>query len=130
MCSSDLTHETIASFFPSDPPQFYTVPFSLHDKTKVCAWLEAAGFEDIEAHSVTRIGMSPSAAEAAIGLIEGNPVYSAIMDRRPEALTDIKAAVITNLAAQLGDHPLRCHLRALVFSTRRPSRDKRHYARF
>ena len=125
-----ITHETIASFFPSDPPQFYTVPFSLHDKTKVCAWLEAAGFEDIEAHSVTRIGMSPSAAEAAIGLIEGNPVYSAIMDRRPEALTDIKAAVITNLAAQLGDHPLRCHLRALVFSTRRPSRDKRHYARF
>lgn len=115
-----ITHETIASFFPSDPPQFYTVPFSLHDKTKVCAWLEAAGFEDIEAHSVTRIGMSPSAAEAAIGLIEGNPVYTAIMDRRPEALTDIKAAVITNLAAQLGDHPLRCHLRALVFSTRRP----------
>jgi ubiquinone/menaquinone biosynthesis C-methylase UbiE len=115
-----ITHETIASFFPADPPQFYTVPFSLHDKTMVCAWLEAAGFEDIESHSVTMIGVSPSAAEAAIGLIEGNPVYTAIMDRRPEVLTDIKAAVITNLAAQLGDHPLRCNLRALVFSTRRP----------
>lgn len=115
-----ITHETIASFFPSDPPQFYTVPFSLHDKAKVCVWLEAAGFKDIESHSVTGIGKSPSAAEAAIGLIEGNPIYTAIMERRPEALTEIKAAVITNLAAQLGDHPLRCHLRALVFSVRRP----------
>jgi ubiquinone/menaquinone biosynthesis C-methylase UbiE len=115
-----ITHETVTSFFPSDPPQFYTVPFSLHDKARVCAWLEAAGFEEIESHSVRRIGISPSAAEAAIGLIEGNPVYNAIMDRRPEALGDIKAAVITNLAAQLGDHPLRCHLRALVFSARRP----------
>ena len=24
-----ITHETVATFFPSDPPQFYTVPFSL-----------------------------------------------------------------------------------------------------
>jgi ubiquinone/menaquinone biosynthesis C-methylase UbiE len=118
-----ITHETITSFFPSDPPQFYTVPFSLHDKGKVCAWLEAAGFRDIEAESVTRVGMSPSASAAAIGLVEGNPVYTAIMERRPEALVEIKAAVITKLAAQLGDHPLRTPLRAHVFSSRRPARE-------
>ncbi len=115
-----ITHETIASFFPSDPPQFYTVPFSLHDTAPVRAWLEAAGFEGIESHSVTKVGISPSTAEAAIGLVEGNPVRVAIIDRRPEALAGIKAAVITNLAAQLGDHPLRCHLRASIFSARRP----------
>ncbi len=115
-----ITHETIATFFPSDPPQFYTVPFSLHDKAQVCAWLEAAGFEDIESHTVRGVGTSPSAAEATIGLVEGNPVYGAIMDRRPAALAEIKAAVVANLAAQLGDHPLRCDLRAHVFSARRP----------
>ncbi len=115
-----ITHETIASFFPSDPPQFYTVPFSLHDKAQVRAWLEAAGFGDVESHTVTMVGVSPSAAEAAIGLIEGNPVYGAIMARRPEALADIKAAVASNLAAQLGDHPLRSNRRAIVFSARRP----------
>jgi ubiquinone/menaquinone biosynthesis C-methylase UbiE len=114
-----ITHETIASFFPSEPPQFYTVPFSLHDKARVCAWLEAAGFHHIETHSAPGTGISPSAAEAVIGLIEGNPVYTAIMDRRPEALTEIKAALIKNLTAQFGDHPLRCNLRALVFSTQR-----------
>ena len=117
-----ITHETVTSFFPSDPPQFYTVPSSLHDKAKVYAWLEAAGFENIESHSVARVGMSPSAAEAAIGLVEGNPVYIAIMDRRPEALADITAAVITNLAAQLGDLPLRCPRARSSFRPGGPSR--------
>ena len=114
-----IAHEMIASFFPSDPPQFYTVPFSLHDKTQTCVWLEASDFKHIESYSVPRVGMSPSAEEATIGLVEGNPVGTAIMDRRPEALADIKAAVATNLATELGDHPLRGLLRALVFSSRR-----------
>ena len=65
------------------------------------------------------MGESPSAAEAATGLVEGNPVYGAIMERRPEALPDIKAAVARNLAAELGDHPVRCRLRAHVFTARR-----------
>jgi len=55
-----------------------------------------------------------------LGQSKGNPVAIAIMDRRPEALADIKAAVATNLATELGDRPLRCPLRALVFSSRRP----------
>jgi len=42
------------------------------------------------------------------------------MERRPSALADIKAAVATNLAAALGDHPLRCPLHSVFFSARRP----------
>jgi ATP phosphoribosyltransferase regulatory subunit HisZ len=42
------------------------------------------------------------------------------MERRPEALPDIKAAVARNVAAELGDHPVRCALRAHVFTARRP----------
>jgi len=117
---AQITHETVTSFFASDPPQFMRVPHSLHDAAQVCAWLDAAGFEDAESRPVSMTGVSPSAAEAAIGICEGSPLYTIIMDRRPEALTEIKAALATNLAAQLGDHPLRCHSRALVFSARRP----------
>ncbi len=40
-----------------------------------------------------------------MGESKGNPVAIAIMDRRPEALADIKAAVATNLATELGDRP-------------------------
>ena len=68
-----------------------------------------------------KVGQSPSAADAAIGLVEGNPVLGTIMERRPEALPDIKAAVARNIAAELGDHPVRSPLRAHVFTARRPA---------
>jgi len=116
-----ITHETVSTFFPSDPPQFYTIPFSLHDPEVVRRLLDGAGFVDVQWERLDRTGVSPSAAEAAIGLIEGNPIYLAIMERRPAALADIKAAVARNVAAALGDHPLRCPLRTIVFSARRPA---------
>jgi hypothetical protein len=116
-----ITHETVATFFPSDPPQFYTIPFSLHDTTQVSGWLTAAGFEHVEPVSVAQVGESPSAADAATGLIEGNPIAAAIAERRAGAVPEVKAAVTRNLAADLGDdRPLRCALRAFVFSARRP----------
>jgi hypothetical protein len=115
-----ITHETAASFFPSDPPQFYTVPFSLHDTARVSTWLRQAGFEDVEPVAVERTGESPSAADAAIGLVDGNPLCVEIMDRRPEALGEVRAAVAKNLAAQLGDRPMRTPLHAFFFVARKP----------
>ena len=114
-----ITHETVAAFFPTDPPQFYTIPYSLHDATLVRGWLEAAGFADIRSERVEKAGTSPSAADAAIGLLQGNPIYLAIVERRASALPDIEAALATNLAAALGDRPLRCPLRTVFFSALR-----------
>jgi ubiquinone/menaquinone biosynthesis C-methylase UbiE len=115
-----ITHETVAGFFPTDPPQFYTVPFGLHQPETLRTLLGEAGFRQIEWAYVDKTGMSPSAADAATGLIEGNPILGAIMERRPEALPEIKKAVAAQIAAKLGDRPVRCSLRALVFSVRRP----------
>ena len=115
-----ITHETIAKFFPSDPPRFYTVPFSYHDPGVLASLLRDAGFADVRCERVAKEGQSPSATEAAIGLVEGNPVYGEIMQRRPEALAEIEAAVAANLARELGDRPLRAPLRALVATARRP----------
>jgi hypothetical protein len=117
-----ITHETLAAFFPSDPPQFYTVPFSLHDPTVVSRLLADAGFVDVRWERLEEVGESPSAPEAVIGLIEGNPIYLTIMERDPSALADIKAALVKSLVAALGDYPLRCHLRTVFFSARRPAR--------
>ena len=115
-----IAHDTIRAFFPDDPPQFYQVPFSLHDTAAVRGLLDAAGFADVASETVDRVGTSPSAADAATGLVEGNPVIGTIMERRPDALPDIKAAVARNIAAELGDHPVRAPLRAHVFTARRP----------
>jgi len=115
-----ITHETVAKFFPTDPPQFYTVPFGFHDPERIRRLLAEAGFGRIEWAYVEKTGTSPAAADAVTGLIEGNPIVGAIMERRPEALAEIKKAVAAQLAAQLGDRPVRCGLRAIVFSARRP----------
>jgi ubiquinone/menaquinone biosynthesis C-methylase UbiE len=115
-----ITHETVATFFPSDPPQFYTIPFSLHDVDVVTRWLGDSGFRDVEHERLEKVGTSPSAADAAIGLIEGNPIHQAILERRPAVLADIETAVARNLAAALGDRPLRCPLRTIFFTARRP----------
>jgi len=116
-----ITHETVGTFFPVDPPQFYTVPFSLHDTSGVRRLLDTAGFVDVTCVTLDKVGQSPSAADAATGLIDGNAIYEAIMARRPGSLADIKAAVARNVASELGDHPVRSPLRAHVFSARRPA---------
>lgn len=116
-----ITHDTVASFFRDDPPQFYAIPFSLHDVAVVRGFLDNAGFQGVESERLAATGTSPSAAEAAVGLIEGNPIYLAIMERRPSALADIEAAVAGQLASTLGDRPLRCPLKAIFFTGRRPA---------
>src|SRR5262249_38727840 len=60
------------------------------------------------------------AAEAAIGLIEGNPIAAAIVQRRADALEEVKQATAAAVAAELGDPPVRIPLHAVVFSARRP----------
>jgi ubiquinone/menaquinone biosynthesis C-methylase UbiE len=114
-----ITHETTGRFFPADPPSFYTVPFSLHDPVPLRTMLAEEGFERIEVTYVEKTGTSASAADAATGLIEGNPILDAIMARRPEALGDIKRATAAAIAAELGDPPARIPLHAIVLSARR-----------
>ena len=105
---------------PGDAPGFYTVPFSCHDTAVLESLLATAGFEAIRIERLALEGTSPSAADAAVGLIEGNPIFGEIMRRRPAALDDIKAAVAASLARELGDRPLRAPLRAVVATARRP----------
>ena len=41
-----IAHEVAARFFPADPPQFYSVPFSCHQIDPIKELLIAAGFGD------------------------------------------------------------------------------------
>ena len=61
-----ITHETLGTFFPDDPPRFYETPFSLHDTAVVRGLLDAAGFVDVDGVTVEKVGQSASAADAAI----------------------------------------------------------------
>jgi ubiquinone/menaquinone biosynthesis C-methylase UbiE len=62
-----LTHTTTASFFESDPPRFYEIPFSLYDADQLRSWMADAGFQNITVRPVDLPCVSPSAADAAKG---------------------------------------------------------------
>ena len=98
---------------------FYTVPYSLYDPEPTREMLVEAGFGQIEVTKLAKEGTSPSAAEAAIGLVAGTPILGAIMERGPDSLEAIKRATAAAVAAELGDPPVPIPLNAFVFRAQR-----------
>ena len=50
---TQLIQETLARIFPVDPPQFFTVPFSLHDRETLKQLLTTHDFSDVQLETVT-----------------------------------------------------------------------------
>jgi len=107
-----IAHETVATFFPNDPPGFYNVPFSYHDAEKIEDALKRAGFSRVTAERVRFISTIPSAGDFATGLVYGNPLFQEIEARGgdPDRVCKaVAAAVEQHLGASLS-------LEALVLS--------------
>jgi len=90
-------------------------PFALDDAIAVQQLLSKTGFSGIRVATVTNTGEIESAEKAAYGLIYGLPVSLFIQKHQPEALPVILRTLQHQLAAGLGDHPLRTPQKALVF---------------
>jgi ubiquinone/menaquinone biosynthesis C-methylase UbiE len=108
-----VAHTTAATFFDNDPPKFYELPFSLHDRDQLQSWFEQAGFKNVSVRSVGLPSVSPSAADAAKGLVQGTPLAVALKERNADidAITD---AVAKALRARFKDHPVRGRMCALI----------------
>ena len=109
-----IAHETIASFFDHDAPNFYELPFSFYDPDLIRGLLQKAGFNAIESSLVTLPCRSSSAAEFAIGLIRGNPVSTAIQERGVK-IDDVIAAVKQKIAERYGAAPVESTMQAFVW---------------
>lgn len=114
-----IAHTTISTFFEHDPPNFYEVPFCFHDPEVIKSLMTRAGFRDTKLSLLTLPSISPSALEAAKGLVEGNPVIVAIKERRPSDVPKIVAAVAEAVAARCGDMPVRGRMQAFVCTAAR-----------
>lgn len=114
-----IAHTTISTFFEKDPPNFYEVPFCLHDPEFIRSLLTRAGFRDIKISLLTLPSISPSASEVANGLVAGNPVINAINERLPSDVSEIVAAVAEAVVARCGDMPVRCSMQAFVCTAER-----------
>ena len=119
-----IAHDTLTRFFPVDPPTFYQVPFSLHQRDVLQALLSENGFTAARIEEVALEGQSPTAHELATGLIEGNPVGAGIRERGGVTAGTVIETVAAALAREFGDRPARVPLRALVVSARAGSAPK------
>ena len=62
-----IAHETAASFFPADPPQFYMVPVSYYQIDPIKESLIDVGFTDISVAVIRLEKEIPAAARFARG---------------------------------------------------------------
>lgn len=116
-----IAHETAGKFFPSDPPQFYNVPFSCHQIDPIKEGLSAAGFGNVDI-AVLRLQKDiPDAAAFARGIVYGNPLYDQIKARGSATPEQVFDAVTQNLRREFGADPGRMPLQAIVFSAQKPA---------
>lgn len=112
---AQLAHETVAGFFPEDPPGFYKVPFGYADTDEIETTLKDAGFSAISHETVTLQSEIPSFDHFAKGLVYGNPLFDEILARNgdPEG---VRTRIASALREKLGS-PMT--LQAIVISAQK-----------
>ena len=113
-----LAHRTITSYFEKDPPTFYQVPFGYHNRAEIRRVLKQAGFREIKAEVVAKVGKAKWAENVARGLVEGNPVAVAITKREPSLLPVITNALTAAISRRFGKQNIRAPMRAIVVRSR------------
>ncbi len=76
-----IIHDTIAQFFPDDPPGFYKVPYGYHDDVEIRGAALRAGFGNVTIERLERLSKIESADSFARGLVFGNPLVEEIITR-------------------------------------------------
>jgi len=112
--------ETIFGFMPEGTPNFFNVPFGFNDRDVIRELMEAANFSDIEFISCPMEATAESAAHAAKGFVQGNPVILDIRDNpdiNEDEVTDAVAAALRDLG---GDNPVRGSMLATVVTAKAP----------
>ena len=115
-----IVHEVAARFFPVDPPQFMSVPFS-YTFDPIKQSLIEAGFADIEAAVVRLQKEIPEAKQFARGLVYGSPLIDEVKARGGVDVKRIVDAMVEEFHREFGPDPGRMPLQAIMFSARKPA---------
>ena len=108
-----------ARFFPTDPPQFYSVPFSCHQIDPVKELLIAAGFADIDIAVIGQERELPDVAQFARAAVFGNPLIDQVRARGGVDPERIVEALAGEYRREFGGDPGRMPIQAIVFSAAR-----------
>jgi SAM-dependent methyltransferase len=114
-----LITETLAGFFPHDPPQFYQVPFGYNRIDPIKDSLEAAGFTDLTIAVLSLKKIVPDVGTFARALVLGNPLIDQIRARGSVDPERVIEELAEALPREFGTDPTRIPLQAIVFEARR-----------
>jgi len=112
-----IPHETAATFFPDDPPQFQSIPFS-YGFDSIKHSLIAAGFADITAQIVRFEKQVGDSTALARGITFGSPLVDQIRARGGVTPEQVYEAILANFRREFGN-PGKMPLQAVVFSARK-----------
>jgi ubiquinone/menaquinone biosynthesis C-methylase UbiE len=118
--SAAIAHQTIASFFKSNPPQFLTTPFGFYDIDHIKDLITQAGFNDVSSHTVSEIIEVLDASYIAKGYVEGNPGILEINERATVAASVVTEATADALEKAYGPPPLEIEFQEIVFTATKP----------
>ena len=117
---SRVAHQTVLEFTEPEPVRFFeTTPFGWSDAAAMRGFLEAGGFRNATVSPVEFDCVSPTAMDAATGLVQGTPVCVAVKERDPAQIPKLTEAVARALAAEFGERPCRGRMRAFVWAATR-----------
>lgn len=114
-----IAHETAGRFFPDDPPQFQSLPFS-YAFEPIKDSLASAGFADITAYVLRFDKDIGDASLLARGITFGSPLVDQIRARGNFGPERVMQAMLDEYRREFGN-PGRMPLQAIVFSASKPT---------
>jgi SAM-dependent methyltransferase len=116
-----IVHEVTGRFFPADPPQFMTVPFSYRFEPIKDSLIDA-GFDHISAEVIRLQKRGADLTSLARGQVYGSPLIDHIQQRRGGFEAEqIVAALVQAYRKEFGSDPATITLQAILFSAGKPS---------
>jgi ubiquinone/menaquinone biosynthesis C-methylase UbiE len=97
-----LIHETVAQFFPDDPPGFYKVPYGYHDADEIRSLVSVAGFPQVTVERTALNAKITSAKGFAEGLVFGNPLHEEVVERGGDP-AELCAVLEKTIRRDIGD---------------------------
>ena len=114
-----LANELVTAYFPVEPPRFFHLPFSVYGEETLSALARDAGFSPVRVTLVVKTGISPSADDAATGMLDGSPIYPQILARGAGLMPVIRKGLAEGLGRVFGDAPLSSRMQAWMVEAKK-----------
>ena len=112
--ASFISRSITKEYLEEPLPESCNLATSMSDETDIGQLVQDAGFSKKTIEKVKLFSVSPTAKEAAYGLVDGGPFYKEIKKRNPAWIDEIKIKVEKELAEKFGAAPMIAPISAVI----------------